>query len=798
MKSMDISNPIHIKTPLAGPACKAVIGFTAGILSYGLIQPGVTVLFALLCAAILFFAAYSGKEKTGDAAAVALLFFAGLFAATVQHETNGPYIPPDRFINREVIVEGVVTGNIRYYNDNTAFELNCISLHHAGGFYPAKGILPCTVYGKKFIPSEGSRIAFPGKIRKYPQPLKRSERFLPIASKKHLPDQLYYRLTAGTHSAVPVIVEEGGTFFGGARRYVSGLIDRYPFGGHSALLRAMTIGDKSGLTRESRNDFSRSGIAHILAVSGLHVGILLVVIRFLLGFLPVSRNTRILIIICLLFIYSGLCGFKPPVVRTFIMAAMVMAGLLFERRKNIENSLFVALLILLAYDPRSLYSASLQLSFAAVWGILTFYNPLFNLICERLFPIKRKSIINSVLKYFISLIIVSALAYTATAPIVAVHFGTLPLLSVLVNVPAVMLAMVIVTGGMFSIFFIALGAIAAPAAAAISFVTGLALRMLSTLARFVADIPFASIETRGNISFLALCFLTWLYVLSKARGRNGFKKALLYIPLVCIMLFVWSPLVSSGLSGGGQGTAFFFNVGQGDSALLEYDDSRYFLVDTGISSSAEHVVVPSLVNMGIRSLDGIFVSHMDLDHIGGLDYILEKISVERIFCRESIEDSLASVYGGRVTGISAGDSISFAEGGIFVLSPFGEDGALRAKGISGENENSLVLRFDMYGSNLLFTGDIGEQMQQCMTAWDSRLRSQVIKIPHHGARPLSEVFVSAAEPEIAVISCGLNNRYGHPAESTVSTLKKHGITVLRTDRDGSIAIEFPQRDIVLY
>ncbi|MFC1551355.1 DNA internalization-related competence protein ComEC/Rec2 [Candidatus Latescibacterota bacterium] len=795
---MDNSHPIQIKKPLAGPACKAVIGFAAGILSYGVIRPEMTVVLGIVCAGILFLAAYPGREKTGNAVALAVLFFSGLFAGTVQHEINGPYIPPDSHINRNVIIEGVVTGNIGYYRDSISFELKCRSLHHGGSFYPADGMLSCTLYGKQMILHEGSRIAVPGQIRKYPQPLDRIILTAKLTPENPAAGQSIYRLTAGEHSADPVIVKEGGTFFGGARRYVSRLIDRYAFGGHGSLLMTMTIGDRRGLSIETGDDFARAGISHILAVSGLHVGILLVVIRFMLGIFPVSRNTKIYIILGVLFFFSGLCGFRPPVVRTFIMTAMVMAGLLFERRKNVENSLFVALLMLLAYDPQSLYTPSLQLSFAAVWAIVTFYRPIIIPVRAWVSLKIRNSFLNTVLIYFMSAIIVSVLAYAATAPIVAVHFGTVPLLSVIVNVPAVMLAMAIVTGGMFSLIFAALGPVAAPAAAVLSFVTGLFLRILSALAETVADIPFAAIETGGFSSFPALCSLTWLFILSRAGGRSGFKKALLYIPLVCVLFFTWSPLVSSGLSGGGRGTAYFFNVGQGDSALLEYDGSRYFLVDTGISSSARHVVVPSLGNMGIRSLDGIFVSHMDSDHIGGLDYILENIAVKRIFCRESVKDSLESVYGGRVTGISAGDSISFGEGGILVLSPFGEDDALRKNGISGENDTSLVLRFDMYGSKILFTGDIGDRMQRYMTAWDSRLRSQVMKIPHHGAKPFSEAFVSAAEPEIAVISCGLNNRYGHPAESTVRTLENYGITTLRTDRDGSMAIEFPQRDIVSF
>ncbi len=322
--------------------------------------------------------------------------------------------------------------------------------------------------------------------------------------------------------------------------------------------------------------------------------------------------------------------------------------------------------------------------------------------------------------------------------------------------------------------------------------------MLSKLAEFIAKLPYASIETGRLSPFAGCCFLAWLFVLSRAKGRNGFKKALVYIPLVCLIIFTWSPLVFSGYYGNGQGSVVFFDVGQGDSALIEYGNKRYFLIDTGVHSAAKSVIVPSLENAGINKLDGVFLSHMDSDHIDGLDYILKNIRVDSIFCRESVKDSLESIYGNRITGISAGDSITFNEGGILVLSPFPDSAVFRKYRISGENNNSLLLRFNVCGSQVLFTGDIEEDVQRLMVVWGPSLNSSIMKTPHHGAEILQSAFVKAVNPELAVISCGLNNRYGHPAESTVSTLKRNEITVMRTDRDGSVMVMFPELEILSY
>jgi len=783
-------SPITIKSPLAGPALKALLGFSAGILACRYFQLNPLLLFIVLLTGIIFLIATSRTVRAGNTFAVLVMFFSGMLACTIQNETGKPVEIPEKLVNRAVKVEGFVTGNAKYFNGNTAFKLKCRFVYYEGDFYPVEGILPCTLYNQKIVLYEGSQVVVQGKIKKLHPPLRqnRTRLFQNTVSSK-----ITYHLQTGSNLPYPVIVEERKSFFGRLRIYVSNLIDRYPFGGHGDLLQAMTIGDKSGLSLRTMHEFAASGIAHILAVSGLHVAILTLALNFILRFLPISRKTRFLIIFCLIFAYAGLCSFRPPVVRTVIMAAMIMVGMLFEKPKNIENTIFVALLFILAVDPKSLYGPSLQLSFTAVWAITTFYPLVIKTIQERFTAL---IYLNPGIKYILSIVIVSTLAFIATAPIIAYHFGSLPILSVFVNVLAVPLAFLIITTGMFSILLIALGTITAPLAALFSSITGIFLYMLSVLAGFVSELQYATIGI-GNLSiFTGCCFFPWLYILSRARGRNGFKKALLYIPLVLFLILTWNPLVFSGHVGIARGSVVFFDVGEGDSALIKYGNNRHFLVDTGVLSSGKSVVVPSLKNIGIKKLDGIFLSHMDSDHTGGFNYILENFIVDHIFCRESVKDSLNSIYSKNVTGIAAGDSIAFHGGGIAVLSPFSNPNIFRRCRITGENNNSLLLRFNVCGSQVLFTGDIEENAQRLVILWGQSLKSSVLKVPHHGAKTLHPEFVNTINPELAVISCGLNNRYGHPAKTTISTLERYGITIMRTDRNGSIMVNFPELEVL--
>ncbi len=791
---METTPPIQAKTPLASPALKAVLGFSAGIITCRYCELDPVLLAAVLFAGIIILFASLSLRRTGDICTLMVMFFSGMLACAIQSETGKSPEIPEKLVNQTVKIEGIVTGNVRYYQNAVYFKLKCLRMYHNSDIFPVRGLLPVTLYRKKMILYEGSRIIAEGKIKKLLSPVKQNRTWLTVNTAS---ERFIYRLSAGSETPHPVVLKEGKSFFSPLRNNISSLIDRYPYFGYDGLLRAMLIGDKSGLPIKTRIDFSRSGIAHILAVSGLHAGIVALAVAFILMGFPVSKKTRNFITIFILFIYAGVCGFRPPVTRTFIMVALFMAGMIFERPKNTENTLFIALLIILAFNPLSLFSPSLELSFTAVWAITTFYSPVHKPVSERFGIIfSRMGKLQIIVNYVISVVIVSAIAFTATAPLVAWHFGSLPLLSIVVNVAAVPLAFGIVYTGICSVFFSALGSLAEPVAALFSFITGLFLFLLNTLAEFVAKLPFSSIETGRLSAFTGLCLFTWLYILSRAGGRNGFKKALLYIPLLFLVLFTWSPLVSYSGFCSDEGSILFFDVGQGDSALIEYGNNRYFLVDTGTRSAVKSVVVPSLKNMGVNRLDGVFLSHPDDDHTGGLDYLMKNIKIERIYCGESVKDSLEALHGACFTGIAAGDSIAFKDGAIIVLSPLSQPAVFRKYGIAGKNNNSLILRFNIHGAQVLFAGDIETKTQRLMVSWGSVLDCTVLKVPHHGGKILDPEFVEAVNPELAIISCGVNNSYGHPASSTIETLNSYRIRILRTDIDGSIEVNLPGLEIM--
>jgi competence protein ComEC len=786
---MKTDNPVpSSERSLAGPAMKAALFFSAGILAAARlpVHPAFFLAALLLCLILLILGL--GKDFTGNIAAGGVLLAAGALALSVQQRILAPVTVPDTLKSGALTVTGEVYGDARFRNGSTFFTLRCRTISGNSGEFRQSGLLPCTVYGQTAPLAPGTELRLTGKVRKILQPfaelsLLRSPG--PVRSKERL-----------AVSSVPgglSIIREKQSLTGIIRDTLAGCAARYEFGGGRDLLLAMTIGDVRELPPETRETFTRSGIAHLLAVSGLNIGVAAAAIVFLLSFLPIGKKTVMAVTGLLLFAYTGVCGFQPPVTRAFIMALMVMGAYFLERRKDIENSLFGALLLVLAFDPQALGGASLQLSFAAVWALILFYSPVMALFSPamKLFP--RDSIRQRILRYPLGLMIATLLSTIATSPIAAAHFGLFPLLSLPANLIAVPLAELITILGIPTLGFTALGPFFAPPADALAGLTSLLIRLLTRIAEYAAHIPLASVEV-ANLPFLYIAGGgLGLFFLSRSAGRPVFQKGLVYLSLVLLTIWTWQPAAEASRLAARR-SATFFDVGQGDAALVECR-GRSFLIDAGPGydgyAPAETILLPSLRARGVNRLDGLFITHFDADHSGGLHSIMERMKVRRLYCRESMRDSLRAIYGERVDGLAAGDSLAFPGGGIFVLAPSPASGRAR-----NENARSLVLRADIGESRILFTGDIDPEGQNGLLSWGCRLDADIFTVPHHGAAGLDRSFLRAVHPRSAVISCGLNNRYGHPAESTLLLLGERGSRVLRTDRDGTLSLGSNLRETI--
>ncbi len=764
---------------------KASACFLAGIIADGLFD--IPVLAAagilLVCAVIMPF--MHRRPVTGNAAAVCLLVSAGMFSMGAANTIRGSFEPPAGTLPGDtVVVEGTVAGACRFGFGDTVFPLRCRILYGPDAGHAAGGVVRCRLPETTLDIPEGSHVRMTGTLRRIRRPYSAKEPFNPSPLSFPVWE---VRARPGDHRPVSVAVA-GAHHFERLRTVLSQAFDRHDFNGRGGILRAMTIGDTSLLDPGTRGGFVRAGIAHVLAVSGLHVGILTTMLYLLMRPFPLTDTKKRVAVAVLVFVYAGICGFRPPVVRALILSLMVLGAMSVNRPRNPENSLFTAFLAIAALDPHAVFGPSVQLSFAAVWGIVAFSPPLAK---RMLSPLPRSRVV----RFTVNLFAVSAVAFLMTAPISAVHFGTIPLYGLAASMPAVFLAMFIVPLG-FSTMLLSLGGglLSVPAAVSAR-LAGWAVTMLDSVASFFSGLPKASIDAGAlTASSVALLF-AWLFVLSRYRAGPLFARALVYLPPGWLFIVTWLPIGTELYGADGGVRAVFLDVGQGDAAVISgFGGEGGILVDAGprfgTYDAGRSVVLPSMHNAGVTDPVCIVLSHTHADHAGGLDTILSSYGGAALLCRESIADSLAALFGAeRVIGVSAGDSISLPIGGLLVLSP-PEDADARLLEGSMENNLSLVFRYAADSGSILFTGDIEPAVQRVLAAWNGRLSADVLKVPHHGAGGLDGGFLDAVSPRFAVISSGAGNRYGHPGRSTVGCLEHAGIIVVRTDRDGPAPFSF--------
>ncbi len=284
------------------------------------------------------------------------------------------------------------------------------------------------------------------------------------------------------------------------------------------------------------------------------------------------------------------------------------------------------------------------------------------------------------------------------------------------------------------------------------------------------------------------------------------RRVLFAIALVAVIIVglnVWlrkrphevpTPFVTQG-----QLQVFALDVGQGDALLIISPEGKSVLIDAGTPGAGDDVVA-ALQKKNIKSLDLAVTTHPHADHIGGMRRVLENFEVKnfldsgQIFASKEYERLLRSIKEKQIKFINAKKGMKFdlgAGASLEVLNPQG-DGEWITKVRSGgsvENANSVVTRLSYGNFSMLFTGDAESETEEIMMESSATLRSQVLKVGHHGSRyATSDKFLDAVAPEVAIISSGAGNRYGHPTQTTLDRLQKAGVKIYRTDLNGEIAI----------
>ena len=532
---------------------------------------------------------------------------------------------------------------------------------------------------------------------------------------------------------------------------------------------AVVLGDRSGFTDELNNIFAKSGISHIVAVSGMNLSVLIGFFFALASKSKLHYKIRNIFGILIVFFYMALTGFSASVNRAGIMTVCVLIAAILDRKEDLATGFFLSSAIILSVNPYSIFDAGFLLSYSALAGILIFFKPLRE---------KRENLPRIIPKALWDIAATSFCASLFTYPILAYFFNSVSLISVFTNIIVVPLVNTVFV----SLLIVALFTfIYSPLAAILALFPKYLLKFILFAARAMASIPYGSIYVKSPSLLTFVCFMLLLILFYRVLTGKKAGKSGAVILAAAIIIGTAVPILSSFTY-----SVTFFDIGQGDCALIKAPFGRSCLIDTGAN---EKVTLAALKSAGVNNLDVIFISHPDADHSGALEKILST------FPTNTVVFPNYNIMGEDLTGLSkkavkSGSDVHFANSFYSYNIPGGlADILWPSQNILpyDDNSGSLVLNLDIKGNKFLFTGDIDSAAENAIIKSREPLDCDVLKVAHHGSSYSSnESFLKEASAEYFVISAGKNNKYGHPHEETLLRLENAGKNILRTDQSGDI------------
>ena len=615
------------------------------------------------------------------------------------------------------------------------------------------------------------------------------------------------------------------------RRTIGTFFDRHLAPTPAAVLRALIIGDKSRIDPEVRHDFQRVGAAHVLAISGLHVGTvaflayqiwwwLLGRSHYLLIAWSVPKLAAVLTVPVVL-VYAVLAGGNVSTWRAVTMACVFLGAILFDQKEEGIRSLALAALIICFLWPGAVFDASFQLSFAAVLGILLGLHrfrarqePAGETEMERRW-------VGRLVRPLRLFCMVSLSAMAGSLPLVAVHFHIMSFVGLLANLLIVpLLGSGVIIPGLVAAAAVSLllrqnvrkiVVILGWVAVALLAVNVWAAALLVKLAGWIIWAMIWLVETLAAFPYAATYVVT----------PTPFEVALFYGLCVTLLFFshinppalrktVLACLLGAILVDGGYWIAqryfrtdlrvTFLDIGQGDATVIEFPGSHVMVIDGGgflsqTFDSGEAILAPFLWQKKIGRVDTLVLTHPHLDHYGGLEFLARHFGVTAFWSNGKqskgsrsfavLEETLKERYIETHVLCRGADVPEPKIGGVRIQvlhPPCGRTGL-------DTNNASLVLRLSHGDVDILLTGDVETTAEDMLFSARQPLDSEILKVPHHGSGTSSSPrFLEAVSPDVAVASLGHLNRFDFPAPEVVERYERRGVEFLRTDTAGAVSI----------
>lgn len=554
---------------------------------------------------------------------------------------------------------------------------------------------------------------------------------------------------------------------------------------------ALLFGDRDYIGNDIQTAYQKLGIVHLLAISGSHVVLLIGLGHYALLRVGITRERSITLLLLLLPVYTILTGLSPSVIRA-VSTAMLL--LIQKKWRNIArfssvDLLSMAFLGYLFLLPSLVADIGFQLSFTV---------SLFLLLSTSILKTEKHTLkIYLLTAYFCEI---------SVLPFLLSNFYELPALSLLANLVYIPFYSVLLP---YCVLAFLLSFLIPSANLVFLYPIDKMCQLSDWLVVKVAEIPYITIILGKPDSvemLLYALFIPAFFYLYEAYPL--LRKRVFLIPL-CLILFQYTGDLRNK-----NGEVTFINVGQGDSILINepYNQGTY-LIDTGGAIAyqkenwqerennyevGEHTLVPYLKSKGISKIDKLILTHGDLDHIGGSVALIKSVAVKQILMPKSAlhpndEEKeileLAREKNIPVFFVRQGDGWSDGISVFQILAPSGA-----ADYSSDENDGSIVISAKIGGLTWLFTGDVQTMGEKVLLDGNLKLKADVLKVAHHGSKTsTTEAFLEAVDPDVAIISAGKNNRYGHPNKEVLDRLQTKKITVWRTDMNGTISFKFSQK-----
>lgn len=557
---------------------------------------------------------------------------------------------------------------------------------------------------------------------------------------------------------------------------------------NSSFLRGMIFGDKSEIDEEVLREFNLNSSGHILAVSGLHIGFLYALLKFLSG--GKKTLTVSIVIILILVLYGEMTLWSSSTVRAVTVLALNILSVNLRRPFDLLSSLAASAFMILLFRPYMLFNTGFQLSFAAMGSI-------------------------AILSKYLSAVMGNILGAAAsvqigTIPLIAMSFHKVNSIAVFINLPIILLSSFIVP---LCILVLTLGMITTEIPeVCINAVSFLAESLISLNRFLVFDGGFSNLASGAGAAWTGALYILVFVLASEWLRVSVIRKEYSYIWKSIMLLLI--PLLMSFIclyDAFRNDEIVFVSVGQGDCTHIRYAGED-ILIDGGGSdfvNTGERVLMPYLLSQGAKDVDLALLTHLHKDHYQGVSELSDIYPIKAIAMpadyRESFEESMNRkedsennisftsnqfIYLNQRSRIDIADDVY-----VEVLWPLEKD--FKRVKIEDENEHNMVYMIHYYERKIMVTGDLLEEDEIKMLKHykgTDALNCDVLKVAHHGSKSSSsEAFLDAANPEIAVIQVGRGNFYGHPHAQTIERLEERSVKVFRTDTDGAVGVNIGRK-----